>query len=70
MYCSVAWGNATAREIRRLHNAQNKAARIVLRWRYDNSVVFMHTMLLGGQLFNKIKQIFKKCSLYFTVYTI
>ena len=29
-YCSVVWGNASSSEVRRLQNAQNKAARIVL----------------------------------------
>uniref|UniRef100_A0A674AJ45 Reverse transcriptase domain-containing protein n=1 Tax=Salmo trutta TaxID=8032 RepID=A0A674AJ45_SALTR len=33
-YCSVVWGNASSSEVRRLQIAQNKAARIVLRWRY------------------------------------
>ena len=36
-YCSVVWGNASAGEIRRMQIAQNKAARTVLRWRYDYS---------------------------------
>ncbi|CAB1323768.1 unnamed protein product [Coregonus sp. 'balchen'] len=44
-YCSVVWGNASASEIRRLQIAQNKAAMIILRWRYDSSVVVMHNAL-------------------------
>ena len=46
-YCSVIWGNASASEISRLQIAQNKAARIVLRWRYGSSVVVM--LLVGHQ---------------------
>uniref|UniRef100_A0A8K9X353 Reverse transcriptase domain-containing protein n=1 Tax=Oncorhynchus mykiss TaxID=8022 RepID=A0A8K9X353_ONCMY len=44
-YCSVVWGNALSSEVRRLQNAQNKAARIVLRWRYGSSVAVMCSVL-------------------------
>jgi hypothetical protein len=49
----VIWGNASASEIRRLQIAQNKAARIVLRYRYDSYVVVMHNAL-GWSSINKI----------------
>ena len=45
IYCSVVWGNASSSEVRRLQNAQNKAARIVLRWRYGSSVAVMRSVL-------------------------
>ncbi|CDR01294.1 unnamed protein product, partial [Oncorhynchus mykiss] len=44
-YCSVVWGNASSSEVRRLQNAQNKAARIVLRWRYGSSVAVMRSLI-------------------------
>ena len=44
-YCSVVWGNASSSEVRRLQNAQNKAARIVLRRRYGLSVAVMRNVL-------------------------
>ena len=52
-YCSVVWGNASVSELRRLQIAQNKAARIVLRWRYGYSVVVMLNAL-GWSSINKI----------------
>ena len=51
----MVWGNASS-EVRRMQNAQNKAARIVLRWRYGSSVVVMRNVL-GWSSINKI---FKK----------
>jgi hypothetical protein len=42
---SVVWGNASSSEVRRLQNAQNKAERIVLRWRYGSSVAVMRNVL-------------------------
>ena len=52
-YCSVVWGNASSIEVRRLQNTQNKAARIVLRWRYGSSVAVMRSVV-GWSSNNKI----------------
>jgi hypothetical protein len=51
-YCSVVCGKASAK-IRRLQIAQKKAARIVLKWRYDSSVVVIDDAL-GWSSINKI----------------
>ena len=49
----VAWGHALASEIRGIQIAQNKATRIVLRWRYGSSVAVMRNVL-GWSSIDKI----------------
>lgn len=52
----MVWGNASACEIRWMQIAQNKAAKIVLRWTYDSSVVVMHNVLGRPAIDNIIKK--------------
>ena len=49
----VLWSGEMHHQVRRLQNAQNKAARIVLRWRYGSSVVVIRNVL-GWSSINKI----------------
>ncbi|CDQ66642.1 unnamed protein product [Oncorhynchus mykiss] len=66
-YCLVVWGNASSSEVRRLQNAQNKAARIVLRRRYGSSVAVMRSVV-GWSSIDKIIE--KTCLFYFIIYII
>ena len=44
-YCIQVWGNASKGNIKQLQKAQNKAARIILRCRYDTPVKVLHHRL-------------------------